>query len=216
MEEFKVDPAFVIADEAALRSRFEPTHALAIQKMQKSLDTHARNFVARSPFLCLGTQNREGRADVSPRGDPPGFVRVLDQHTLAIPDRPGNNRLDSLVNILDNPSVALLFMIPGFNETMRVNGRASLVTDPSILETMQVNDRLPNLAIVVRVSEVFIHCAKALRRSQLWNPEHFQDRSEMPSLIKIILDQSTGAPSDDEEMQKLDAGLEDDYRRTLY
>lgn len=216
MEEFKVDPAFVIADEAALRSRFEPTHALAIQKMQKSLDKHARDFIARSPFLCLGTQNREGRADVSPRGDPPGFVKVLDQHTLAIPDRPGNNRLDSLVNILDNPSVALLFMIPGFNETMRVNGRASLVTDPSILETMQVNDRLPNLAIVVRVSEVFIHCAKALRRSQLWNPEHFQDRSEMPSLIKIILDQSTGAPSDDEEMQKLDAGLEDDYRRTLY
>ena len=158
----------------------------------------------------------DGKADVSPRGDPVGFVKILDQHNLAIPDRPGNNRLDSLVNILANPSVGLLFIIPGFDDTLRVNGRASLVNDPEILKSMSVNDRIPTLAILVRVSEVFMHCAKAFRRSQLWNPDHFQDRDEMPSLSKIILDQTTGAPSDDDEMRKIDEDLEDEYKKTLY
>lgn len=216
MTDFKVNPEFAIADEQALRSLFPATHTLAIQKLQTSLDRHAQAFIQRSPFICIGTQNMDGKADVSPRGDPAGFVKILDQHTLAIPDRPGNNRLDSLVNILANPSVGILFIVPGFDDTLRVNGRAILVTDPEILERMRVNDRLPNLAIVVKVSEVFIHCAKAFRRSRLWNPDHFQNRREMPSLMKIILDQSTGAPSDDEEMRKLDDDLEADYKSTLY
>ena len=145
-----------------------------------------------------------------------GFVKILDQHTLAIPDRPGNNRLDTLANILANPSVGLLFIIPGFDDTLRVSGQASLVNDPEILKSLSIKDRIPTLAIVVKVSEVFMHCAKAFRRSQLWNPEHFQDRREMPSLSKIILDQTTGAPTDDEAMRKLDDELEDDYKRTLY
>ena len=135
---------------------------------------------------------------------------------MAIPDRPGNNRLDSLVNILANPNVGLLFIIPGFDDTLRVNGQASLVVDPEILESMSINERVPKLAIVVKVSEVFLHCAKAFRRSHLWNPDHFQNRREMPSLSKIILDQTTGAPSDDDEMCKIDDELEDDYRKTLY
>ena len=125
---------------------------------------------------------------------PGGFVRILDPRTLAIPDRPGNNRLDSLANIIANPTVGLLFIIPGFDDTLRVNGQASLVTDPALLDTMIVNDRVPKLAIVIKVGEVFMHCAKAFRRSHLWDPEHFQDRREMPSLSKIILDQTTGAP----------------------
>ena len=216
MKEFKVNPKFAITDEQSLRGLFQATHDLAIVKCQDSLDKHAQAFIRRSPFLCIGTQNFDGKADVSPRGDPAGFVKILDQYTLAIPDRPGNNRLDSLVNIIANPSVGLLFIIPGFNDTMRVNGQASLVSDPEILESMSVNGRIPKLAIVVKVSEVFIHCAKAFRRSQLWNPDHFQDRSEMPSLVKIILDQTTGAPSDDNEMRKLDDELEDDYKKTLY
>ena len=145
-----------------------------------------------------------------------GLSRFFDRHTLAIPDRPGNNRLDSLVNILSNPSVGLLFIIPGFDDTLRVNGQASLVNDPEILEGMSVGDRVPKLAIVVRVIEVFMHCAKAFRRSQLWNPDHFQDRSEMPSLSKIILDQTTGAPSDDGEMRQIDDDLEEEYKKTLY
>jgi len=216
MTEFKIKPEYVLTDEQSLRSLFQATHALAIQKMQTSLDTHAQEFIRRSPFLCIGTHNPEGKADVSPRGDPNGFVQILDKHHLAIPDRPGNNRLDSLVNILANPSVGLLFIIPGFDDTLRVNGQASLVTDPEILERMSVNDRTPKLAIVVRVSEVFLHCAKAFRRSQLWNPDGFQDRTEMPSLAKIILDQTTGAPSDADQMRKIDDELEEDYRKTLY
>jgi PPOX class probable FMN-dependent enzyme len=213
--EFKANPDFVIRDEGTLRGLFQATHDLAIVKCQSALDVHAREFIRRSPFLCIGTQNPDGKADVSPRGDPVGFVKILDAHTLAIPDRPGNNRLDSLVNIVANPCVGLLFIIPGFDDTLRVNGRASLVTDPEILEGMRVNDRLPKLAILVNVSEVFMHCAKAFRRSQLWNPAHFQDRSEMPSLVKIILDQTTGAPGED-EMRRKDEELEEDYKRTLY
>ncbi|WP_374621933.1 pyridoxamine 5'-phosphate oxidase family protein [Devosia sp.] len=210
-----IDPAFIIRDEQTLRSLFPATHDLAVQKFQPALGHHARAFIARSPFLCLGTQDLAGKADVSPRGDPPGFVRVLDERTLAIPDRPGNNRLDSLSNIIANPSVGLLFIIPGFDDTLRVNGQASLSTDRAILDGMIVNDRVPTLAIVVRVTEVFLHCAKAFRRSHLWDPRHFQKRSDMPSLIKMILDDTTGAPGD-EEMRRIDDGLEEDYRRTLY
>ena len=152
---------------------------------------------------------------MSPRGDPPGFVRILDDNTLAIPDRPGNNRLDSLSNIVANPSVGLLFMIPGFDETLRVSGRATLTTDPELLRQLVVNERVPTLAIVVETTGVFLHCAKAFRRSHLWDPSHRQDRGEMPSLIKMILDDTTGAPPPD-DMRRIDDGLEEDYRRTLY
>jgi PPOX class probable FMN-dependent enzyme len=216
MDEFEVDPAFAITDEHSLRSLFPAITPLAVQKCQSELDKHAQAFIQRSPFLCIGTQSRDGRADVSPRGDPAGFVKIVDRHTLAIPDRPGNNRLDSLVNILSNPTVGLLFIIPGFDDTLRVNGRASLVNDPQILSGMSVDGRVPKLAIVVRVNEAFMHCAKAFRRSRLWDPAHFQDRGEMPSLSKIILDQTTGAPSDDGEMRKIDDDLEEEYKRTLY
>jgi PPOX class probable FMN-dependent enzyme len=216
IKERGINPEFVITNEQSLRRLFHAVTPLAIQKCQDSLDGHAQEFIRRSPFICIGTQNSDGKADVSPRGDPVGFVKILDEHTLAIPDRPGNNRLDSLVNILDNPSVGLLFIIPGFDDTLRVNGQASLVNDPDILESMRVDDRIPKLAIVVKVSEVFLHCAKAFRRSHLWNPDHFQDRRAMPSLSKIILDQTTGAPGDDAEMRKIDDALEVEYKKTMY
>lgn len=216
MKDFKVNPAFAITDEAALRGLFEATHELAALKGLGSLDIHAQAFIRRSPFVCIGTQDLIGHADVSPRGDPVGFVKILDQNTLAIPDRPGNNRLDSLVNIIANPTVGLLFMIPGFNDTLRVNGQASLVTDPDLLELMSVNDRLPKIAIVVKVTEAFLHCAKAFRRSHLWDRDHLQDRSEMPSLMKMLLDQTSGAPDDDEAMGELDDGLEAEYKRSMY
>ena len=215
MTDFAVKPEFAITDEQSLRDLFPATHALAIQKFQNALGPHAQAFIRRSPFICIGTQNLDGKADVSPRGDPPGFVRILDPQTLAIPDRPGNNRLDSLSNIIANPNIGILFIIPGFDDTLRVNGRATLVTDPDILEGMRVNDRVPTVAIIVKVAEVFMHCAKAFRRSHLWDPEHFQDRSEMPSLIKIILDETAVAP-DENAMRKIDDDLEADYKRTLY
>ncbi|MGX9991463.1 pyridoxamine 5'-phosphate oxidase family protein [Rhizobium sp. Z1P35] len=213
MTALQLNPECAIADEQSLWALFEPTHALAIVKCQNSLGEHAQEFIRRSPFFCIGTQSSEGRADVSPRGDPPGFVKVLDKHTLAIPDRPGNNRLS---NIIANPNVGLLFLVPGFDDTLRVNGRASLTNDPQLLAGMSVADRLPKLAIIVTVSEVFMHCAKAFRRSRLWSPDHFQDRTEMPSLMKIILDETTGAPRDADEMRKMDEDLEQAYRRTLY
>ncbi|MCC0024246.1 MAG: pyridoxamine 5'-phosphate oxidase family protein [Hyphomicrobiaceae bacterium] len=216
MSGFEVDPEFVIADEEALRSLFGKVGTLASAKSLNALDKHAREFIGRSPFLCLGTQNSDGRADVSPRGDPAGFVKVLDERTLAIPDRPGNNRLDSLANIVANPNVGILFIVPGFDDTLRVNGRARLVRDPALLEHMSVNGRTPKLAIMVEVDEVFMHCAKAFRRSELWNPDRFQDRAEMPSLSKIILDQTIGAPDDEAEMRKIDDDLEDTYRQTMY
>jgi uncharacterized protein len=209
-------PDHLVADEAALRSLYPATHTLAAQKSLGALDPHAVEFIRRSPFLCIGTQNRDGKADVSPRGDPAGFVQVLDDRTLAIPDRPGNNRLDTLANILANPNLGLLFMVPGFDDTLRVNGTACLSTDPDLLAAMAVNDRTPTLAIVVSVSEVFLHCAKAFRRSRLWDPDARQDRTEMPSLLKMILDQTTGAPKDPAEMQKIDDGLEADYRTSMY
>lgn len=209
-------PEFFIADEAQLRALYPPTHTLAALKSLRSLDPHAQEFIRRSPFLTIGTQNREGRADVSPRGDPAGFVKVLDDTTLAIPDRPGNNSLDTLSNILANPNVGLLFLVPGFDDTLRVNGTARLSTDPDLLQTMSVNDRTPTLAIVVQVGEVFLHCAKAFRRSRLWDPDARQDRKEMPTLLKMILDQTTGAPQDPAEMRKIDEGLEADYRTSMY
>jgi uncharacterized protein len=209
-------PEFLIGDEAALRALFPATHAIAVEKCLNRLDAHSRDFLARSPFLCIGTQRPDGTADVSPRGDPRGFVKVLDDRTLLIPDRPGNNRLDTLSNIIANPSVGLLFLIPGFDETMRVNGQARITRDPELLAMMAVNDRVPTVAIVVAIDEVFIHCAKAFRRSKLWDASQHQDRSEMPSLLKIILDQTKGAPEDPEEMAKIDAGLEESYRRSMY
>jgi uncharacterized protein len=216
MKDFKNDPEFTITDEQSLREMFRATHDLAIQKVQTTIDKHAQAFIERSPFVCVGTQNLDGKADVSPRGDPAGFVKILDHHTLAIPDRPGNNRLDSLTNILANPSIGLLFMVPGYDDTLRVNGQASLVTNPDLLKSMSVNDRSPKLAILVKVDTVFLHCAKAFRRSKLWNPDSLQNRADMPSLVNIILDQTTGAPTDKDEMRKLDSELEVEYKKTLY
>ncbi|MEL6597977.1 MAG: pyridoxamine 5'-phosphate oxidase family protein [Pseudomonadota bacterium] len=211
-----LDPAFIVRSEDELRTSFPPTHDIAVKKCLNHVDTHAHAFIERSPFVCIGTQSRDGSADVSPRGDPCGFVKILDEKTLLIPDRPGNNRLDTLSNILTNPEVALLFLIPGFDDTLRVNGRAELTRDPELLAMMTVNDRVPGIALAVHVREVFIHCAKALRRSRLWDAECHQDRSEMPSLMKIVLDQTEGAPDDAAEQQRLDEGLEEEYRRTMY
>lgn len=211
-----IRPEFLVASEEELRSLFPPTHALALDKCQDRLDKHARDFLARSPFLCIGTQSRDGSADVSPRGDPRGFVKVLDDRTLLIPDRPGNNRLDTQANILANPAVGLLFMIPGFDETMRVNGTARITRDPDLLALLAVRDRTPVVAILVSVREVFLHCAKAFRRSKLWDPAERQDRSAMPSLLNMVLDQTTGVPEDAGEMEKLEAALEEGYRKTMY
>ncbi len=216
MTDFKIDPEHVVSDEASMRGLYGATHTLASLKCLDGLDQHAEDFIRRSPFVCIGTQAANGSADVSPRGDLPGFVKILDRHTLALPDRPGNNRLDTLVNIVANPNVGLLFMIPGFDETLRINGTASIVTEPTLFKALAVNDRSPRSAILIRVREVFLHCAKAFRRSRLWDPEHRQDRSQMPSLMQMLLDQTSDAPVGSEEVRKKDADLEAEYLKTMY
>jgi PPOX class probable FMN-dependent enzyme len=212
----KLDTKFTINSEAELRSLYSETHELAIKKCLATLDKHCCEFIARSPFLCLSTQHANGSADVSPRGDAPGFVRVLNNHTLLIPDRPGNNRLDSLRNILSNPSVAIIFIVPGFEDTLRVNGTASLNRDPDLLQSMSVNGRVPSLAIAIDVDEAFLHCAKALRRAKLWKTESIQARSGMMSMIGMIMEQTSGNSPDEETLQTAEHSLEEEYEKTMY
>ena len=213
------EPAVVrTADE--LRAVLGYPTERAVQKQLSALDKHCRAFIARSPFVVLSTSNARGGCDASPKGDRPGFVLVQDEHTLVIPDRPGNRRADSLLNILDNPHVGLLFLIPGMGETLRVNGTASLVRDPTLLDELAVDGKRPQLAIVVKVEESFLHCAKALIRSRLWDPERFMPRCEMPSLAQMIQDQiRPPGRSDDEHARIVEEharGTEAAYRDNLY
>ena len=154
-------------------------------KLADRLTSTTRRFVERSPFVLLATAAADGRCDVSPRGDPAGFVRILDARTLLLPDRPGNRLADSLRNILANPHAGLLFLIPGLGETLRVNGRASVVTDMDILEPCAIDGKVPTLGILIEIEQVFTHCPKAFIRSQLWDPERFADRSELPSAGEV-------------------------------
>ena len=205
-----------ILDADQLSSLVGEKHPLAVKKCLPRLDRHARDFISRSPFLCIGTQGADGTADVSPKGDPVGFVQVIDDNTLAIPDRPGNNRMDSLNNVLTNPAIGLLFMVPGYDDTLRVNGKARLTTDPALLDGMAIKGRPPKLAIVVDVEEVFLHCAKAFKRSRLWSPDAIQDRSEMPTLGKMIMEQTSNAPPSETEVSEADEAVESDYRDNMY
>ncbi len=206
-----------IASAAALRQLYGHADGLAARKSLPRLDRHARDYIARSPFLCIATAGAGGRADVSPRGDRPGFVQVLDDRSLAVPDRPGNNRLDTMENILANPNIGLIFMIPGFEDTLRVNGKATITADPAILERATVDRKQPKVVIRVAVEEAFFHCAKAFRRARLWQPDAIVDRSVMPTLARIILEQTAAeAPPREEEVAACDVALEEDYRTQLY
>jgi uncharacterized protein len=186
--------------------------AFSILKQQTQLDEHCRAVIAASPFMLLATAGRDGRCDVSPRGDGPGFVLVLDDHTIAIPDRPGNRRLDSLENIIENPHVGLIFLVPGMDETLRVNGPATIVQDPDLLARMPAGNKTPTLAIVVETEEVYFQCARALKRAQLWQPERWIDRAAIPTFGRILKDQIKPAGMTAED---LDCYLEEG-NRNLY
>lgn len=178
----------IIADESALRALYGEPGRLALLKEQDHLDENCRHFIELSPFLCLATSGADGRADNSPRGDAPGFVEVADEKTLLLPDRPGNNRIDSLANIVHRPDVGLLFFIPGFTETLRINGRARLSTAPDLLARFTVDGRLPKLVVVITVDEAFLQCSKALIRSRLWEEDAKVDRTTLPTLGRMIAD----------------------------
>jgi PPOX class probable FMN-dependent enzyme len=173
-------------NEAQLREVLgEPTD-LVRKKIADRLNPLTRQFVERSPFVVVATGRPDGGLDVSPRGDPAGFVRILDERTLLLPDRPGNKLADSLTNLLADDRIAILFLIPGVNDTFRVNGRARIVDDPELLADSAVEGKAPQLGILVEVEEAYTQCPKALLRSELWNPDRHVDRSELPASGEIL------------------------------
>lgn len=190
-----------VTSREELRRLYKAPGERPIQKELRLLDRHARAFIEKSPFLLIGSSDGKGNADVTPRGDRPGFVAVLDDRTIAIPDRPGNDRLDTLENIVAEPSVGLLFLIPNMNETLRLNGHARITADKALRERLAVDGKLPATVLVVAVRSVYMHCAKAFLRSNLWAPETWPARSEMPTLGEILKDQialsMTAAEADD-------------------
>ena len=171
-----------------LREFIPPPSGPALAKEIDYIDEHARSFIARSPFALTATSSADGRCDVSPKGDVPGFVQVLDEHTLVIPDRPGNQRADSLQNILANPHMGMLMIIPGVEWTLRVNGRAQLVRDQGILERCAVQGKQPLLGIVMHVEELFLHCPKCFLRSQLWDTTQWMPADEQPRWAAVLRD----------------------------
>jgi uncharacterized protein len=176
----------VIADEGELRDVIGSPTKLVAGKVADRLNHLTRQFVERSPFVCVATARPDGGLDVSPRGDPAGFVRILDERTLLLPDRPGNRIADTLTNLLEDSRIALLFLIPGVGDSFRVNGRGVVVDDPELLAESAVDGKAPRLGIKVAIEEAYTQCSKALIRSDLWNPERHIDRSELPSGGEIL------------------------------
>jgi uncharacterized protein len=181
-----VSEARTIRDEPQLRAVIGSPVEVTVAKVAERLNDLTKQFIERSPFVCVGTATPGGGLDVSPRGDPAGFVRILDERTLLLPERPGNRLADTLTSLLSDPRIALLFLIPGVGDTFRVNGRAVIVDDPELLEASAVEGSVPRLGILVSIEEAYTQCSKALIRSDLWNPERQIDRSELPSSGRIL------------------------------
>jgi PPOX class probable FMN-dependent enzyme len=194
-----------------LRACYPAPLERSLRKSLTTLDVHMRRFISLSPFLCLGTSGESG-GDVTPRGDSPGFVHVLDDQTLLIPDWQGNNRLDSLTNVVANPNVGLLFLIPGVNETLRVNGSAEITMEPALLERWTVNGKHPRSAMRVTVREAYLHCAKALMRSKLWSDDYRIERDELPTYAQMLKDQGVTTQT----VEELQAAIDESYATRLY
>lgn len=202
----------IIEDIAEIRELYGEPGERAVKKQLPRLEKHSRAFIALSPFLVIASADPAGRVDASPKGDAPGFVRVLDDETLLVPDRLGNNRVDTISNLLVSPGVGLIFFVPGLRETLRVNGRARVTTDPALLEPCAVGGKAPRSGILVTAEEVYFHCGKALIRSDLWNPAKHVPQSEFPSLGRIIAEQ-IGDGRSIEESERYTA---ESYRTRLY
>ena len=201
-----------LKSESDLRAIYKSPSGGAVGKDIAQIDTHFAHFIALSPFLCIGTSGDNGLCDVSPRGGEPGFVHVIDARTLAMPDRPGNNRLDSLGNITRNAGVGLLFFIPGFEDALRVNGLARVTTDPALMERFTADRKPPRSVMLIDVKEAYLHCSKAIRRAGLWTPEAQVDRATFPTAGEVYRDQlKLEVP-----VEAIDASLEKDARENLY
>jgi len=203
-----------VTSEDRLREIIGAPGDLIVAKVTDRLNDLTRQFVERSPFVCVATCRPDGGLDISPRGDPAGFVRILDDRRLLIPERPGNRLADTLTNLLADPRIGLLFLIPGVGDTFRINGRAEIVDDAGLLTPSSVEGRAPKLGIVVSVEEAFTHCPKAFIRSDLWNPERHVDRTELPSpgaILRSVADAGLDVPRYEEERAERYARRENLY-----
>lgn len=203
----------IVASEDILREICGTPGELVKNKSIAYLDEHCQQFIARSGLLFMSTSDRSGSCDVSPRGDGEGFVHVVDQHHLVIPERPGNRRFDSLLNILSNPHIGLIFVIPGLEETLRINGRAMIIRDTDMMTQMQAQGKTPKLGIAVTVEECYMHCGKAFKRSHTWEPEHWLAKEELPKPARIIAAHAgkLGVTEDD-----VVRSLQESYEKRLY
>lgn len=202
----------VVTTEEQFRAVMGYPAPRTVKKELTHLDEFCRVFIGRSPFVVISSCGADGRMDVSPRGDPPGFVQVLDEHTVAIPDRPGNRRADTFKNILEHDHVGLLFFVPGKQETLRVSGRAIVVRDAELRTTMAVGGKLPDFAIVVGVEQAFFQCAKCIVRSNLWNRDAWPALDGLPSQAETIV----AAANLDISVSEMQAIIDDDRKARLY
>ena len=202
----------VISSEDQLRDVLGYPHQRSVAKTITELDDHCRAFIAKSPFVLIASSGADGSLDVSPKGDPAGFVQVLDDHMLAIPDRPGNRRADTFRNLLQNPNIGLLFMIPGNGETLRVNGTAQIVRDEWVRAPMAVQGKIPDFAIVVHVQEAFIHCPKCIIRSKMWDTASAADLDGVPTMDRMLIDHAKL----DTTLEEMQALIAESIRERLY
>ncbi len=205
-------PKEVLNSIDEVRQIIDGIHPAQRLKILDHIDIHCRNWIERSPFVVISTSASDGRLDCSPKGDPAGFVKVLDRHTLAVPDRPGNHRFDGFQNIFETGQIGIVFFVPNRNEVVRVNGTAKVVRDTSLRESMAIKGRIPEFAIVVSVQEAFFHCGKAIIRSGLWHPAKAAPTDGLPTYAQAIHDQSQAEVSFD----ALDARLKHNDANRLY
>jgi PPOX class probable FMN-dependent enzyme len=206
----------VVTSKQELRAIFGEPSERAVLKCRSSLDEHSRAFIAASPFVLLATSNAAGQCDVSPKGDAPGFVLVLDSTHLVVPDRPGNNRTDGMTNILENSHIGMLFLVPGRGDTLRVNGRASIIRDEEILARLAMHGKLPKVALGVEVEEAYLHCPKAFLRSSLWDPSTWTDPQKLPSFAQMLWDQVPTAHGGVRSVENYARDLDKRVRDGLY
>ena len=205
-------PAKTLDDASGVREHFgEPLH-VAVAIVKTKLDAHHRTLIAHSPFICIATADAGGQPVVSPKGDAPGFVQVLDDSTLLIPDRPGNNKVLGFTNLVENPKLSILFMIPGNMETLRIEGSARIVLDDDLLALGAIKDRLPPAALLVTVTKAYAHCGKSMIRSNLWDPAAQVRRGALPTLGEMIRDQADVGVT----AEQADGLVQKEYENNLY
>jgi len=195
-------PRMVVSSAAEVKEILGPDFPSQVSKVIDHIDVHCQTWIERSPFVVISSANSSGAMDLSPKGDPPGFVKVLDNKTLAVPDRLGNHRGDTFMNVLENPRVGLMFVVPKRSEVVRISGTAQIVMDPELLDDMAVNGKLPDLALLVRVEEAMFHCGKSMVRSRMWKPEHWGSIDGLSSYAQALKDHG-GMPDPIEDLEEM-------------